>query len=153
VQLTMARGDIKIPTILFTHETESLASDVKLAFNATVTDKDGDTASSAFDANLFANDTTDVLFDFRLVGTTGERDAFNIDLSVAENKYQVSGFDAGAGQRDAVVLIGDPGATVQSIDNAGADSIVTVAETGGQITTITLVGVDLLNTDIVMGSV
>jgi len=153
VQLTMARGEIKIPTIEFTHETESLASDVKLAFNATVTDKDGDTATSAFDANLFANDTTDVLFDFRLVGTTGERDAFNIDLSVAENQYQVTGFDAGAGQRDAVVLIGDAGATVQSIDNAGADSIVTVAETGGQITTITLVGVDLLNTDIVMGSV
>ncbi|PMY64064.1 MULTISPECIES: hypothetical protein [Pseudomonas] len=153
VQLTMARGEIKIPTIEFTHETESLASDVKLAFNATVTDKDGDTATSAFDANLFANDTTDVLFDFRLVGTTGERDAFNIDLSVAENQYQVTGFDAGAGQRDAVVLIGDPGAVVQSINNAGADSIVTVAETGGQITTITLVGVDLLNTDIVMGSV
>ncbi|QTT83095.1 hypothetical protein HUT29_17960 [Pseudomonas chlororaphis] len=153
VQLTMARGEIKIPTILFTHETESLASDVKLAFNATVTDKDGDTATSAFDANLFANDPADALFDFRLVGTTGERDAFNIDLSVAENQYQVSGFDAGAGQRDAVVLIGDPGATVQSINNAGADSIVTVAETGGQITTITLVGVDLLNTDIVLGSV
>ncbi|AZD02920.1 DUF5801 repeats-in-toxin domain-containing protein [Pseudomonas chlororaphis] len=153
VQLTMARGEIKIPTIEFTHETESLASDVKLAFNATVTDKDGDTATSAFDANLFANDTTDVLFDFRLVGTTGERDAFNIDLSVAENQYQVTGFDAGAGQRDAVVLIGDAGAVVQSINNAGADSIVTVAETGGQITTITLVGVDLLNTDIVMGSV
>ncbi|WP_238399325.1 DUF5801 repeats-in-toxin domain-containing protein [Pseudomonas chlororaphis] len=153
VQLTMARGEIKIPTILFTHETESLASDVKLAFNATVTDKDGDTATSAFDANLFANDPADALFDFRLVGTTGERDAFNIDLSVAENQYQVSGFDAGAGQRDAVVLIGDPGATVQSINNAGADSIVTVAETGGQITTITLVGVDVLNTDIVMGSV
>ncbi|AZE49382.1 hypothetical protein C4K04_3712 [Pseudomonas chlororaphis] len=153
VQLVMARGEIKIPTIEFTHETESLASDVKLAFNATVTDKDGDTATSAFDANLFANDTADALFDFRLVGTTGERDAFNIDLSVAENQYQVTGFDAGAGQRDAVVLIGDPGAVVQSINNAGADSIVTVAETGGQITTITLVGVDLLNTDIVMGSV
>ncbi|MGR6739660.1 T1SS-143 repeat domain-containing protein [Pseudomonas chlororaphis] len=153
VQLTMARGEIKIPTILFTHETESLASDVKLAFNATVTDKDGDTATSAFDANLFANDPADALFDFRLVGTTGERDAFNIDLSVAENQYQVTGFDAGAGQRDAVVLIGDAGAVVQSINNAGADSIVTVAETGGQITTITLVGVDLLNTDIVMGSV
>ncbi|CAI8898283.1 hypothetical protein EMIT0196P_30530 [Pseudomonas chlororaphis] len=153
VQLTMARGEIKIPTIEFSHETLSLASDVKLAFNATVTDKDGDTATSTFDANLFANDTTDALFDFRLVGTTGERDAFNIDLSGAENKYQVSGFDAGAGQHDAVVLIGDPGATVQSINNAGADSIVTVAETGGQITTITLVGVDVLNTDIVMGSV
>ncbi|QQZ39842.1 hypothetical protein IF690_17515 [Pseudomonas sp. SK3(2021)] len=153
VQLIMARGDIKIPTIVFTHETESLANDIQLAFNATITDKDGDTATSAFDANLFANDPADALFDFSLVGTTGERDAFNIDLSVAENQYQVSGFDAGAGQRDAVVLIGDPGAVVQSIDNTGADSIVTVAETGGQLTTITLLGVDLLNTDIVMGSV
>ncbi|CAI8912136.1 DUF5801 domain-containing protein [Pseudomonas chlororaphis] len=153
VQLTMGKGTIKIPVIEFIQETESLASDIKLAFNATVTDKDGDTATSAFDANLFANDPADALFDFRLVGTTGERDAFNIDLSVAENQYQVTGFDAGAGQRDAVVLIGDPGATVQSINNAGADSIVTVAETGGQLTTITLVGVDLLNTDIVLGSV
>ncbi|AZD67749.1 T1SS-143 domain-containing protein [Pseudomonas chlororaphis] len=153
VQLTMGKGTIKVPTIEFIHEVQSLASDIQLAFNATVTDKDGDTATSAFDANLLANDTTDALFDFRLVGTTGERDAFNIDLSGAENKYQVSGFDAGAGQRDAVVLIGDPGAVVQSVDNAGADSIVTVAETGGQTTTITLVGVDLLNTDIVMGSV
>ncbi|WP_447776438.1 T1SS-143 repeat domain-containing protein [Pseudomonas chlororaphis] len=153
VQLTMGKGTIKVPTIEFIHEVQSLASDIQLAFNATVTDKDGDTATSAFDANLFANDPADALFDFRLVGTTGERDAFNIDLSVAENQYQVTGFDAGAGQRDAVVLIGDPGATVQSINNAGADSIVTVAETGGQLTTITLVGVDLLNTDIVLGSV
>ncbi|MBP5077255.1 hypothetical protein HUS84_25490, partial [Pseudomonas chlororaphis] len=153
VQLTMGKGTIKVPTIEFIHETQSLASDIQLAFNATVTDKDGDTATSAFDANLFANDPADALFDFRLVGTTGERDAFNIDLSATENQYQVSGFDAGAGQRDAVVLIGDPGATVQSINNAGADSIVTVAETGGQLTTITLVGVDLLNTDIVLSSV
>ncbi|MGY3523857.1 hypothetical protein ACVWWS_002694 [Pseudomonas chlororaphis] len=51
------------------------------------------------------------------------------------------------------MLIGDAGATVQSIDNASNDSIVTIAETGGQLTTITLLGVDLLNTDIVMGSV
>ncbi|PMY28868.1 hypothetical protein C1Y35_32060, partial [Pseudomonas sp. GW456-L14] len=153
VQLTMGKGTIKIPVIEFIHETQNLASDIQLAFNATVTDKDGDTATSAFDANLFANDPANALFDFRLVGTTGERDAFNIDLSAAENQYQVTGFDAGAGQRDAVVLIGDAGAVVQSVDNAGSDSIVTVAETGGQITTITLVGVDLLNTDIVMGSV
>ncbi|ETD40715.1 hypothetical protein U724_05635 [Pseudomonas chlororaphis subsp. aurantiaca PB-St2] len=153
VQLTMGKGTIKVPVIQFIQETQSLASDIQLAFNATVTDKDGDTATSAFDANLFANDPADALFDFRLVGTTGERDAFNIDLAATENQYQVSGFDAGAGQRDAVVLIGDPGAVVQSIDNTGADSIVTVAETGGQLTTITLLGVDLLNTDIVLSSV
>ncbi|AZC38069.1 DUF5801 repeats-in-toxin domain-containing protein [Pseudomonas chlororaphis] len=153
VQLIMGKGTIKVPVIQFIKEIQSLASDIQLAFNATVTDKDGDTATSAFDANLFANDPADALFDFRLVGTTGERDAFNIDLSVAENLYQVSGFDAGAGQRDAVVLVGDAGATVQSINNAGNDSIVTIAETGGQLTTITLLGVDLLNTDIVLSSV
>ncbi|AZC51269.1 hypothetical protein C4K35_3688 [Pseudomonas chlororaphis subsp. piscium] len=153
VQLTMGLGTVKVPVIQFIKEIQSLASDIQLSFNATVTDKDGDTATSAFDANLFANDLSDQAFDFRLVGTTGERDAFNIDLSVAENQYQVSGFDAGAGQRDAVVLIGDAGAAVQSINNAGNDSIVTIAETGGQLTTITLLGVDVLNTDIVLASV
>ncbi|POA16976.1 hypothetical protein C1886_24365 [Pseudomonas sp. FW300-N1A1] len=153
VQLTMARGEIKIPVIQFITESENLASDVKLAFNATLTDKDGDSATSTFDANLFANDSADALFDFRLVGTGGERDAFNIDLSVDENLYQVTGFDTGPSVQDTLVLNGDPSATVQSIDNTGADSIVTIAESGGQLTTITLVGVDLLNTDIVHGGV
>ncbi|MBB3240252.1 hypothetical protein FHW68_001743 [Pseudomonas sp. Tn43] len=152
VQLTMARGEIKIPTIQFIQESESLASDVQLTFNATLTDKDGDSATSTFDANLFANDLTGT-FDFTLAGTGGERDAFNIDLSVDENLYQVTGFDANVNLRDTLVLNGDQSAVVQSIDNSGADSIVTVAETGGQVTTITLVGVDLLSSDIVNGSV
>ncbi|WP_223532290.1 DUF5801 repeats-in-toxin domain-containing protein [Pseudomonas sp. BF-R-30] len=152
VQLTMGRGDIKIPVIQFIQQSESLASDVQLAFSATLTDKDGDSATSTFDANLFANEPANAPFDFTLVGTIGEQDAFNIDLSVSENLYQVSGFDAGPGVRDRLVLNGDPNAAVQSIDNTGADSIVTVAETGGQTTTITLVGVDVLNTDVFFGS-
>ncbi|MEX0163190.1 hypothetical protein MRBLPD1_001673 [Pseudomonas brassicacearum] len=152
VQLTMGRGAIKIPVIQFIQETENLASDVQLSFNATLTDKDGDTATSAFDANLFANDTADALFDYTLVGTGGERDAFNIDLTFTENQYQVTGFDVSQDLRDTLVLNGDQSAVVQSIDNAGADSIVTVAETGGQITTITLVGVDLLSSDVVFGN-
>ncbi|WP_431481165.1 DUF5801 repeats-in-toxin domain-containing protein [Pseudomonas thivervalensis] len=152
VQLTMGRGAIKIPVIQFIQETENLASDVKLSFNATLTDKDGDTATSAFDANLFANNTADALFDYTLVGTGGERDAFNIDLTFTENLYQLTGFDVSQNLRDTLVLNGDQGAVVQSIDNAGADSIVTVAETGGQITTITLVGVDLLSSDVVFGN-
>ncbi|WLG42549.1 DUF5801 repeats-in-toxin domain-containing protein [Pseudomonas sp. FP1740] len=151
VQLTMGRGEIKIPVIQFIQQTENLASDVKLAFNATLTDKDGDAATSTFDANLFANDLG-TTFDFTLAGTAGERDAFNVDLSFTQNKYQVTGFDASAGLRDTLVLNGDQGSVVQSIDNSGANSIVTIAETGGQITTITLVGVDLLSTDIVHGS-
>ncbi|MCP1445192.1 hypothetical protein J3D54_004324 [Pseudomonas sp. GGS8] len=151
VQLTMGRGDVKIPVIQFIQQTENLASDVKLAFNATLTDKDGDSATSTFDANLFANDLG-TTFDFTLAGTAGQRDAFNVDLSFTQNKYQITGFDASAGLRDTLVLNGDQNAVVQSIDNSGANSIVTIAETGGQITTITLVGVDLLNTDIVHGS-
>jgi len=86
------------------------------------------------------------------VGTIGKQDAFNIDLSVNENLYQVSGFDVGSGTQDKLVLNGDPNAVVQSINNAGADGVVTVAETGGQTTTITLVGVDVQSTDIFFGS-
>ncbi|MGF6488496.1 DUF5801 repeats-in-toxin domain-containing protein [Pseudomonas frederiksbergensis] len=151
VQLTMGLGTVKIPVIQFIQETENLASDVKLTFNATLTDKDGDSATSTFDANLFANDLTGT-FDFTLVGTGGERDAFNVDLSFTENLYQVTGFDAGANLRDTLVLNGDQNAVVQ-IDNSGSNSIVSVTETGGQVTTITLVGVDLLSSDIVYGSV
>ncbi|WP_095129055.1 DUF5801 repeats-in-toxin domain-containing protein [Pseudomonas sp. Irchel s3h14] len=151
VQLTMGRGEIKIPVIQFIQETESLASDIQLTFNATVTDRDGDSASSTFDANLFANDLAGA-FDYTLVGTGGERDAFNVDLAFDENLYQITGFDADANLRDTLVLNGDQSAVVQ-IDNSGTDSIVTVAETGGDVTTITLVGVDLLSSDIVLGSV
>jgi hypothetical protein len=151
VQLTMGLGTIKIPVIEFIQETESLASDIQLTFNATVTDRDGDSATSTFDANLFANDLTGS-FDYTLVGTGGEQDAFNVDLSFTENLYQVTGFDAGADLRDTLVLNGDQNAVVQ-IDNSGSDSIVSVTETGGQVTTITLVGVDLVTSDVVIGSV
>ncbi len=150
VQLTMGRGDIKIPVIQFIQETESLASDIQLTFNATVTDRDGDSASSTFDANLFANDLAGA-FDYTLVGTDDELDAFNVDLSFDENLYQITGFDTDANLRDTLVLNGDQSAVVQ-IDTSGADSIVTVTETGGDVTTITLVGVDLLSSDIVLGS-
>ena len=151
IQLTMAEGMVKIPTIQFIRQVENLASDVKLSFNATVTDGDGDTATSAFTANLFANKAAGGTFDYVLAGVTGTREAFNVDLARTENKYQVTGFDT-AGQRDKLVLNGDATSTVQNIDNNGADSIVSIQESGGQITTITVVGVDILNTDIVHGS-
>ncbi|MNF61787.1 hypothetical protein D3C84_434480 [compost metagenome] len=144
VQLTMGRGDIKIPVIQFISESESLANDVKLAFSATLTDKDGDSATSTFDANLFANDP-DASFDYTLVGTIGEQDAFNIDLSITDNLYQVTGFDVGGGVQDKLVINGVQNAF--QIDNTGADSIVTVTEPG-QVTTITVVGVDLQNSDL-----
>jgi hypothetical protein len=146
VQLLMGRGDIKIPVIQFITETENLASDVKLDFSATVTDKDGDTATDAFSANLYANELS-ASFDFMLAGAGSVEDAFNIDLSSAKNTYQVTGFDTGA-LRDKLVLLGTAPTSV-AIDNSGADSLVSILESGGQTTTVTVVGVDLLATDIV----
>jgi len=149
VQLTMGKGDIKIPNIVFVQETEVLASDIKLDFTATVTDGDGDTASDSFSADLYANELSGS-FDFVLTGTALEQDSFNIDLSSDKDTYQVTaGFEVGS---DLLVLIGDATATVQSIDIGGADTIVTIAETGGiDTTTVTVVGVDLTSTDIVFG--
>ncbi|MHC5352513.1 DUF5801 repeats-in-toxin domain-containing protein, partial [Metapseudomonas furukawaii] len=152
VQLTMGLGVIKIPVIQFIQETENLASDIKLGFSAVVTDRDGDQATSLFDATLYADEAAGATFNYVLAGAPGEQDSFNVDLSFAQNSYQVTGFDAGVGQRDALVLLGDPGAVVQPIDNSGNDSIVTVTESGGQTTTITVVGVDLQVSDIFFGA-
>jgi hypothetical protein len=153
VQLTMLSGEIKIPNIQFVTVTESVAQDISLDFTASLTDNDGDTASSSFSADLFTNKAADATFDYELIGTTSVEEAFNVDLASTRNDYKITGFDANAspGLRDTLVLIGDSTATVQSIDNTGDNSVVTVAETGGgQTTTITVVGVDLLASDIVI---
>lgn len=150
VQLTMAKGDIKIPNIVFVQETEVIASDIQLTFTATVTDgENGDTASDSFSADLYANELSGS-FDFVLTGTATEQDSFNVDLSSDKDTYQVTaGFEVGS---DLLVLIGDATATVQSINTSGADTVVTIAETGGvNTTTVTVVGVDLTNADIVFG--
>ena len=53
---------------------------------------------------------------------------------------------------DVIYLIGDP-LLVEgdiSIDNSGADSLVTIAKSGGDTTEITVVGVDLAINDFVI---
>jgi len=151
VQLTMAKGDVKIPNIQFLTLKESLANDIGLDFTATLTDKDGDTATAAFSADLFTNEAASAVFDFELVGAALAKDAFNIDLASSRTDYQVTGFDTTADARDRLVLVGDAGAVFSYIGISGGNSIVTISETGGgQPTTVTLVGVtDLLGTDIV----
>lgn len=147
VQLTMLYGEIKIPNIQFVTLTESLAKDISLDFTASLTDKDGDTVSSDFSADLFTNKAASATFDYELIGTALAADSFDVDLASTRNDYQITGFDT-AGARDKIVLIGAAAASVTNIDNAGEDSIVTITETvGGEITTLTVVGVDLLNTD------
>ncbi|SCY49192.1 DUF5801 repeats-in-toxin domain-containing protein [Nitrosospira sp. Nsp13] len=146
VQLTMGKGTIKIPVIEFIQATENLASDVKLDLTASLTDADSDTATSDFSIDLFANDLGGT-FDFTLLGASSDLDGFNVDLAASEDAYRIEGFDKPA---DTLFLLGDLGAGV-SINNTGADSIVSVTETGGvQTTVITVVGVDLALTDIAL---
>ncbi|MCM2321508.1 MAG: hypothetical protein NDI93_19595, partial [Pseudomonas sp.] len=152
VQLTMLYGEIKIPNIQFVTVTESLAKDISLDFTASLTDADGDTVSSNFSADLFANEAAGATYDYELIGTTLVSEAFDVDLASMRNDYLIDGFDASLNLRDTLVLIGDPSVQASdiNIDISGADSIVTVAESGGQTTTITVVGVDLLASDIVI---
>jgi hypothetical protein len=145
VQLTMGNGEIKVPVIEFVKATENAASDVKLDFTATLLDSDGDSASSSFSTDLFANELSGA-FDYLFVGDAGAQDTFNVNLSAAENDYRVQGFNAG----DKLVLLGAAGATVGAPNNAGADAIVSITEAGGEVTTVTVVGVDLAPTDIVI---
>jgi hypothetical protein len=159
VQLTMGFGDVKIPHIVFSVETTSLASDILLDFTATIHDGDDDLTAPAtpvtadFSAVLYTNELTGT-FDFVLAGTASQSDAFNVDLSSDLDTYQVTGFDASTGLRDTFVLVGDATATVDDISliNGGADSQVTIGETSGDTTTITVMGVtDLTSADFVFG--
>jgi hypothetical protein len=150
VQLTMAKGDLKIPHIVLSTETVSLASDILMDFTATIYDGDDDLAAPAgpvtsdFSAALYTNELSGAT-DFFLAGTAGERDAFNIDLSSDFDTYEVTGFDAPLDPdgRDKLVLLGpDP----VSIDFS-VPGVVTIDEGGGVTTTITVVGVTDLTID------
>jgi hypothetical protein len=140
IQLTMASGVVKIPEIQFITQVNNLANGIKLDFTATVTDGDGDTASSAFTTNLSANRLGS--FDYVLNGVSGKADAFDVDLAPAESKYQVNGFELGT---DKLVLLG---ANSYTLDTSTADTKVDILESGGQHTFVTIVGVHITAGDI-----
>ena len=145
VQLTMGKGTVKIPVIEFIQSSENLASDIKLDFTASLADADSDTATSNFSVDLFANDLP--ANSYTLLGAASDLDSFDVDLTASQVSYRVEGFDT---PDDTLFLLGDSTATV-SINNSGTDSIVSVAETtGGQTTVITVVGADLLTSNIVL---
>jgi hypothetical protein len=107
-----------------------------LSFELALVDADGDsTAPQTLDVGIVSGTTF-----------TGGADseAFNVDLSASLNAYRIESFSVSG---DLINLLGDPTATY-SINNSGADSIVTVNESGGQVTTVTVVGVDLDSSDI-----
>ncbi|WP_395406552.1 DUF5801 repeats-in-toxin domain-containing protein [Pseudoduganella sp. UC29_106] len=140
LQLTMATGTVKIPEIQFITKINNLANGIKLDFTATLTDGDGDTASSSFLANLSPNQLG--TFDYVLTGVAGKADAFDVDLAPTESKYQVNGFELGA---DKLVLLGT---NTFTLDTSTANTIVDITETGGQHTFVTVVGVHIAAADI-----
>jgi hypothetical protein len=145
VQLIMNVGAVKIPHIVFQQETTSLASDILLDFTATIHDADGlsggDPATSNFSVDLQTNELSGS--DFVLAGTTGEADAFNIDLASDLNTYEVTGFELGT---DIFVLIGDATATI-SITDDGTDSTVTINETDPAALDTTITVADVIGLD------
>ncbi len=145
LQLTMGFGNIKIPKIEVVVRGDNPPNDIFLDFSATLTDADGDTATSAFAIDLYGNDV-DQMFDYTLVDAGSGDDAFNVDLAAMQTEYFVQGFDPTS--EDKLVLLGDLGANFV-INNSGADSVVTVTESGGEITTVVVEGVDLELSDII----
>ncbi len=91
LQLTMGFGNIKIPRIEVVVRGDNPPNDIFLDFSATLTDADGDTATSAFAIDLYGNDV-DQAFDYTLIDAEAGDDAFNIDLAAEPTEYFVQGF-------------------------------------------------------------
>jgi hypothetical protein len=98
IQFTMGFGDIKIPKIEVVVRGDEPPNDIFLDFNATLTDADGDSATTDFSVDLVGNDV-DQAFDYTLVdsevrsGVTDDTaDAFNVDVLV-DGEYLIQGFD------------------------------------------------------------
>jgi hypothetical protein len=150
IQFTMGFGDIKIPKIEVVVRGDEPPNDIFLDFSATLTDADGDSATTDFAIDLYGNNviSESQFFDYTLVDAGDPNgDAFNVDLTSELTEYLVTGFD-NATDDDKLLLLGDADAAV-AIDNSDNDSIVTVTESGaeGQTTTVTVVGVDLTQGD------
>ncbi len=149
VQITMGQGVTKIPVIEFTKGVEVVASNIQLDFTATLTDGDGDWATSDFSVNLFANDL-DTTPDFTMQGTTAELDYFNVDLTelVGGSYGIIQGFDD---DLDELLLLGDAGA-LYAIDTSYSpgDTRITVTESDADTTIIDVVGVELEANDIMI---
>jgi hypothetical protein len=103
VQFTMGFGDIKIVKMDVVVEGNMPPNDILLDFEATLADNDtngsSDTVTSAFEVNLYGNETTVNPDDYDYIlqgGTAGSSpEAFNVhDQADPLNRYLIQGFDA-----------------------------------------------------------
>ena len=144
----MGKGVTKIPVIEFTQATEVAANDIELDFTAKLTDGDGDWVTSDFTINLFANDLGTIP-DFTMMGTDGEMDSFNVDLTelIGGSYGIIDGFDKPA---DQLLLLGDAGATFELTNPIAGSTRITVTESDADTTIIDVVGVVLETTDVMI---
>jgi hypothetical protein len=125
IQFTMGFGDIKIPKIEVVVRGDEPPNDIFLDFSATLTDADGDSATTDFAIDLYGNDIiSDVqLFDYTLADAGTGVDAFNVNVTQDSASYLVQGFDAAS---DELYLLNAEGAvtlTTGSDLGAGDSSI------------------------------
>ena len=121
----MGFGDIKIPKIEVVVRGDEPPNDIFLDFSATLTDADGDSATTDFAIDLYGNDIiSDVqLFDYTLADAGTGVDAFNVNVTQDSASYLVQGFDAAS---DELYLLNAEGAvtlTTGSDLGAGDSSI------------------------------
>jgi hypothetical protein len=102
VQLTMTKGKIKIPTIVFTQETALALDPITIDFDATYTDGDDDSVTDDFSVEIGTDTDPFVAPDIAFDGTA-DADAFNIDLASGFTDWVINGFDS----TDGVELDGD----------------------------------------------
>ena len=124
VQLTMAKGSIKIPYMVLESSDVQVADPITIDFTATLTDKDGDAVSSDFTVALNADDDPLVEPDIVLTGVTAAHDSFNIDLATAYDKWSVTGFEDGLDQ----IVLTNP-LSAYAISASGGDAVITVGAT------------------------
>ena len=110
-------------------------NDIFLDFNATLTDADGDSASTDFAIDLYANDV-DQAFDYTLVDAGDPNaDAFNVNVVTDPTSYLVQGFVSGSDQ--LYLLNGSGGFTLNTGSDLGvgdpgiADSEIVVERSNG----------------------
>jgi hypothetical protein len=146
IQFTMGFGDIKIPKIEVVVRGDTPPNDILLDFNATLTDADGDSATSDFAINLFGNGD-ELLdpsgnFDFVLKDAGDPNfDAFNVDVISAgttPTSYLVNGFDPGIlGDSDQLYLLGSTGYTLTTGVDGDGDGMMDDSQIiTGNVTTI-----------------
>ncbi len=131
VLLEMVSGKIKIPVIEFTEDIRNIIDPVYLDLTATITDTDGDTASSQFSIDLESDDDPlagpDIVLndhEERIGGTDDQADVFNIDLALGHDQWVVQNFELAD---DTLVLL-NPFDDI-SVAATDGDDVITIGST------------------------